>query len=163
MRKHTEQPADVEPVIVGEITGGTNWGDALNRVDVVVHLAARVHVMHERAGDPLKAFRTVNVEGTLNLAKLAKVAGVKRFLFLSSLGVNGSQTSLGKPFSEKDIPQPHNSYAISKWEAEQGLMRIAEEAGLEVVIIRSPLVYGFGALGKFGGFYRYLYRSSRSS
>jgi nucleoside-diphosphate-sugar epimerase len=154
LRKHTEQPADVAPVIVGEITGGTNWGDALNRVDVVVHLAARVHVMHETAADPLKAFRTVNVEGTLNLAKLAKVAGVKRFLFLSSIGVNGSQTSLGKPFSEKDIPQPHNSYAISKWEAEQGLMRIAEETGLEVVIIRSPLVYGFSAPGNFGSLMR---------
>ena len=158
LRKHTGQPADVEPVIVGEITGGTNWGDALNRVDVVVHLAARVHVMHETAADPLKAFRTVNVEGTLNLAKLAKVAGVKRFLFLSSIGVNGSQTSLEKPFSEKDIPQPHNSYALSKWEAEQGLMRIAEETGLEVVIIRSPLVYGFGAPGNFASLMRAVQR-----
>ena len=82
---------------------------------MVVHLAARVHVMNETAADPLKAFRTVNVEGALNLAKLAEVAGVKRILFLSSLGVNGSQTSLGKPFSEKDLSKPHNSYAISKW------------------------------------------------
>jgi len=141
LRKHTEQPADVEPVIVGEITGGTNWGDALNRVDVVVHLAARVHVMHETAADPLKAFRTVNVDGTLNLARQAVTAGVKRFVFISSLKVNGESTKAGYGLTEADPPKPEEAYGQSKHEAEQGLRQIASDTGIEVVIIRPTLVY----------------------
>ncbi len=149
LRKDIEQPVDFEPVVVGDITGETDWGGALSGVEVLVHLAARVHVIHETENDPLTAFRTVNVEGTLNLARQAIAAGVKRFLFLSSIGVNGSQTCQGMPFSEKDKPQPHNSYALSKWEAEQGLKQIAEESEMSLVIIRPPLVYGFAAPGNF--------------
>jgi nucleoside-diphosphate-sugar epimerase len=110
--------------------------------------------MHEATADPLAAFRAVNVEGTLNLARQAVGAGVKRFVFISSIGVNGSQTTSGKPFSESDKPRPHNAYALSKWEAERGLMQIADETGLEVVIIRPPLVYGSNAPGNFGSLMR---------
>lgn len=119
-------------------------------VECIVHLAARVHVMKEVAGNPLAEFRKVNVEGSLNLAQQAMRAGVKRFIFISSIGVNGVTTAPGKAFSEKDKVNPHNAYAISKWEAEQGLMNIAAETGLEVVIIRPPLVYGHNAPGNFG-------------
>jgi nucleoside-diphosphate-sugar epimerase len=106
--------------------------------------------MHDNAADPLTPFRVVNVDGTLNLARQAAAAGVKRFVFISSIGVNGSKTAVCKPFSEADLPKPHNAYALSKWEAEQGLIQIAAETGLEVVIIRPPLVYGCNAPGNFG-------------
>jgi nucleoside-diphosphate-sugar epimerase len=119
-----------------------------------VHLAARVHVLHYAVEDPLAAFRAVNVGGTLNLARQAICAGVKRFVFISSIGVNGSQTTKGKSFSESDKPKPHNAYALSKWEAELGLLQIADETGLEVVIIRPPLVYGANAPGNFGSLLR---------
>jgi nucleoside-diphosphate-sugar epimerase len=106
----------------------------------------------------LAEFRLVNVQGTLNLARQAVEAGVKRFVFISSIGVNGAQTALGKPFSEANLPKPHNAYALSKWEAEQGLLRIADETGLEVVIIRPPLVYGLDAPGNFGSLLRSVQR-----
>jgi nucleoside-diphosphate-sugar epimerase len=140
----------VEQLVVEDISGLTDWGDALQGIDVVIHLAARVHVMHETKVDPLKAFRSTNVDATLKLARQSKVAGVKRFLFLSSIGVNGPLTQVGQAFSETDQVSPHNPYAVSKCEAEQGLMRIAQETGLEVVIIRPPLVYGYKAPGNFG-------------
>ena len=108
--------------------------------------------------DPLTVFRTVNTVGTLNLARQAVAAGVKRFLFLSSIGVNGMQTESYQAFSEADQANPHNAYALSKWEAEQGLMRIAAETGLEVVIIRPPLVYGCRAPGNFGSLTRAVQR-----
>ena len=117
---------------VGDLGPATDWVAALQDVDAVVHCAGRAHVMKDTAADPLAAFRTVNLEGTLNLARQAVEAGAKRFVFISSIGVNGLQTTLGKPFSEVDKPNPHNAYALSKWEAEQGLMRIANETGLEV-------------------------------
>jgi nucleoside-diphosphate-sugar epimerase len=135
---------------IADIGADTNWTTALEDVDVIVHLASRVHVMNDSASDPLMAFRAVNVYGTLNLASQAAAAGIKRFVFISSIGVNGSQTSVGKPFSEADHPEPHNAYALSKWEAEQGLVKIAAETGLDVVIIRPPLVYGCNAPGNFG-------------
>jgi nucleoside-diphosphate-sugar epimerase len=125
----------------------------LCQTKVLVHLAARVHVMRDAEAEPLAAFRDVNVEGTLNLARQAYEAGVKRFVFISSIGVNGSQTR-GMPFSESEKPKPHNAYALSKWEAELGLSQIAVETGLEVVIIRPPLVYGANAPGNFGALMR---------
>ena len=106
--------------------------------------------MNDKAADSLATFRKANLEGTLNLARQSVVAGVKRFVFISSIGVNGSQTTLDEPFSELHKPSPHNAYALSKWEAEQGLMNIADKSGLEVVIIRPPLVYGSNAPGNFG-------------
>ena len=143
---------------LGDICPATNWSGALEDVDAVVHLAARVHVMHESAENPLEEFRKVNVAGTEHLARAAVASGAKRFVYLSSIGVNGAQTVLGKPFSETDKPNPQNAYALSKWEAEQGLFRIADETGLEVVIIRPPLVYGPNAPGNFGSLMRAVQR-----
>ena len=143
---------------LGDIGPATYWSDALKDVDVVIHLAARVHVIHEESGYPLKEFRKVNVAGTESLAKAAAESGIKRFVFVSSIGVNGAQTVLGKPFSETDKPNPHNAYALSKWEAEQGLQRIAAETGMEIVCIRPPLVYGPNPPGNFGSLMRWLKR-----
>ncbi len=126
---------------VGDIGGTTDWRDALSGVDTIVHLAARVHVMADSSSDPLGAFREVNVDGTLNLARQAVATKVRRFIFLSSIKVNGEET-FGHPFTEEDNGAPHDPYGQSKFEAEKGLTEIARETGLEVVIVRPPLVYG---------------------
>lgn len=143
-RTACEMPPGINNVSVGDIDGATEWGPSLVNCDVLVHLAARVHVMEESAADPLGSFRRVNVEGTLNLARQAVAAGVRRFVFVSSIKVNGESTSPGKPFSESDAPLPMDAYGVSKMEAEQGLRALAARTGLEVTIIRPPLVYGPG-------------------
>ncbi|MBX9732641.1 MAG: SDR family oxidoreductase [Chitinophagaceae bacterium] len=140
-------PASDDVVVVGNIDGTTDYSAALNGVDVVVHAAARAHVMRDEVADTLAEFRKVNVDGTLNLARQAAAAGVKRFVFISSIGVHGLNSS--RPFTETDSEAPHDAYAISKYEAEQGLRKLATETGLEVVIIRPPLVYGGAAPGNF--------------
>lgn len=143
----------------GEIGPATDWSAAaLQEIDVVVHCAGRAHVMRELAGDPLVMFRSVNTEGSLHLARQAIAAGVKRFVFISSIGVNGVSTPPGKAFAESDEPSPHNAYALSKWEAEQGLRALADQSGMELVVIRPPLVYGFGAPGNFGALRRAVQR-----
>ena len=124
----------------------------------VVHLAARVHVMNDSEPDPLAAFRAVNVAGTLNLARQAAAAGVKRFVFISSVKVNGEQTKPGQPFTEADEPNPQDAYGQSKHEAEMGLRQIAADTGLEVVIIRPPLVYGPGVKANFAALMRAVQR-----
>jgi nucleoside-diphosphate-sugar epimerase len=134
--------AGFDTVSVGLIDGQTDWGDLLQGVDVIVHLAARVHVMEEHATDPSGEFSAVNLHGTTNLARQAAKAGVKRFVYVSSIKVNGEQTSKGRPFTESDHLQPQDDYAISKYEAEQALHSISRETGMEVVIVRPPLVYG---------------------
>jgi nucleoside-diphosphate-sugar epimerase len=141
---------DVKYVCVGNINGQTKWNEILFGITTIVHLAARVHILKDTSPEALETFRSVNVAGTLNLARQAFELGVKRFVFVSSVGVNGSQTLLGKPFTEVDLPNPVNPYALSKWEAEKGLLQIAYETGLEIVIIRPPLVYGYNAPGNFG-------------
>jgi nucleoside-diphosphate-sugar epimerase len=118
-------------------------------VQVVIHLAARVHVMHDSALDPLTEYRKVNVDGTLHLALQAAKAGVKRFIFMSSVKVNGELTTNDKPFTEEYAANPQDAYGVSKFEAEQGLLRIAQQTGMEVVIIRPPLVYGPGVKANF--------------
>jgi nucleoside-diphosphate-sugar epimerase len=123
---------------------------------VVVHAAARVHVMNEIASDALAEFRKVNVEGTLRLAKRAAESGVKRFIFISSIKVNGESTLPGKPFKADDTPAPVDPYGISKHEAEQALRQLARETGMEVVIIRPPLVYGPGVKANFLSMLRWL-------
>lgn len=143
-----DRPATGQEAIVGDIGPETDWHEALMGVDVVVHLAARVHVMDETAADPLAAFRAVNLEGTERLARMAAAQGVKRLVFLSTIKVNGEAT-LDQPFTEKDAPAPQDAYALSKWEAEQMLLSVAAETDLEVVIIRTPLVYGPGVKGNF--------------
>ena len=140
---------EVETIDVGEIDENTNWQRALNQCDVVVHLAARVHVMRESAINPLEEFRRVNVQGTEHLARSAAASGVKRFVYVSSIKVNGEETLGGKSYAERDLPMPQDAYGVSKWEAEQALHRVAEETGLELVIVRPPLVYGAGVKGNF--------------
>lgn len=122
---------------------------SLRHVDVVVHAAARVHVMHETATDALSEYRRMNVEGTLDLARRAVEAGVKRFVFISSIKVNGETTARGVPFKADDEPSPSDPYGVSKFEAEEALKALARETGLEVVIIRPPLVYGPGVKANF--------------
>lgn len=134
-------------VVVGDMGGETAWGETLQSCGAVVHLAARVHVMHDTATDPLALYRATNTDATLNLARQAVQAGVKRFVFVSSVKVNGEGRD--EPYRETDAPAPEDAYAISKWEAEQGLGRIAQESGLEVVVLRPPLVYGPGVKANF--------------
>jgi nucleoside-diphosphate-sugar epimerase len=125
-------------------------------VQVVVHAAARVHVMNETAGDALAEFRRVNVEGALRLAQCAAEAGVKRFIFLSSIKVNGESTVAGKPFKADDQPSPQDPYGVSKYEAEERLKQLGRDTGMEVVIIRPPLVYGPGVKANFLSMLRWL-------
>lgn len=127
---------------INEIDENTNWFQALNAVSCVIHCAAKTHVINNNKQNSLSSFRKVNVEGTLNLAKQAVACGVKRFIFISSIKVNGERTKKSSMFRYNDIPKPQDSYGISKWEAEKGLWKISKETGLEVVIIRAPLVYG---------------------
>ena len=138
-----------ETVAVGGINGDTDWADALVDVAVVIHLAARVHVMKESAADALSAYRKVNVEGTLNLAQQAVQAGVKRFIFISSIKVNGEGTLSDRPFNANDLPAPVDAYGVSKREAEDALRLLGTETGMEIVIIRPPLVYGLGVKANF--------------
>ncbi len=157
VRRSCHFPDSVRQIPVGDISGDTDWQAALHEVDVVVHAAGRAHVMREAATDPLADFRRVNVCGTLNLARQANLSGVKRFIFLSSIKVNGEQTQSGKPFTEDDLPSPVDPYGVSKYEAEIALLELAAETGMEVVIIRPPLVYGPGVKGNFLSMMRWLY------
>ncbi len=133
---------------VGDIGPDTDWRSALNGVTAVVHLAARVHVMADTTADPLAVYRAVNCAGSENLARQAALAGVKRLVYVSSIKVNGESTG-SLPFRATDTPHPQDPYAHSKWEAEQALHRIAAETGLEVVVLRPPLVYGPGVKANF--------------
>lgn len=117
--------------------------------DCVVHLAARVHVMNDAVLDPLAAFRVANVELTFHLARQAAQAGVRRFIFISSVKVNGEETAADRPFTAEDTPRPQDPYGVSKMEAEQSLRSLAMQTGMEVVIIRPPLVYGPGVRANF--------------
>lgn len=143
-----------ESVAVGDIDGHTDWQQALKNIDIVVHTAARVHVMNDASSDQLASFRRVNVQGTLNLAQQAATQGVKRFVFLSSVKVNGESTAFGLPFTESTVPAPEDAYGVSKFEAEQGLREIANLTDMEVVIIRPPLIYGPGAKANFAALVR---------
>ena len=139
----------VQAVTVGDLAATTDWAPALSGVDVVVHAAARVHVMKETAADSLAEFRRVNVEGTLNLARQAAAAGVRRFIFISSVKVNGEASKPGQPLCADDAPAPQCAYGLSKHEAEQGLRQLAAATGMEVVVIRPVLVYGPGVKANF--------------
>lgn len=155
-------PADrlpgVDYLALGDLTAAQDWHTALAGVDVLLHAAARVHVMNDVVIDPLSEFRRVNVDGTLNLARQAAKAGVRRFVFVSSLKVNGESSVLGQPFLASDTPAPADPYGISKHEAEDGLRLVAAQTGMEVVIIRPPLVYGPGVKANFRAMMRWLVR-----
>jgi len=158
VRSLNSKPDGAEAFAIGSLSSDTDWTVALRNVEQVVHLAARVHVMNDKSSDPLAEFRRVNVEGTAALARQAAVAGVKRFVFLSSVKVNGEFTEAGHPFTADDAPAPEDSYGVSKYEAEQLLRQIAAETGMEVVIIRPPLVYGPGVKANFESMMRWLAR-----
>lgn len=138
---------DLEWVVLHDRSTERETNDALQGVQVVVHLAARVHVMIDQAADPLQEFRRVNVDWTEQLARSAAGQGVRRFVYLSSVKVNGEQTLV--PFTEQDSPKPQDPYGVSKWEAEQVLVRVSTQTGLETVVVRPPLVYGPGVRGNF--------------
>ena len=157
-RSTCDLPSGSENFVVGNMDDRTDWRGALEGSKVVIHLAARVHVMADTAENPLDEFRRINVLGTLNLARQAAAAEVRRFVFISSIKVNGEATRLGLPFFADDIPAPLDPYGISKMEAEQGLRKIAAETGMEVVIIRPPLVYGPGVKANFQVMMRWLAR-----
>ena len=151
-------PGNTENLVMGHMNDRADWRKALAGCQVVVHLAARVHVMTDTAKNPLDEFRQVNVQGTLNLARQAAAAGVRRFVFVSSIKVNGEATEPGHPFTAEDTPAPLDAYGISKMEAEQGLREISAQTGMEVVIIRPPLVYGPGVKANFAAMMRWLAR-----
>jgi len=150
--------SNVMRIAVGEINKQTDWSAVSAGVEIVIHLAARVHVMADTAANSLEEFRRVNVQGTLNLAQQAAAAGVRRFVFVSSIKVNGEATQLGRPFTADDAPAPLDAYGVSKMEAEQGLREIALQTGMEVAIIRPPLVYGPGVKANFAAMMRWLRR-----
>jgi nucleoside-diphosphate-sugar epimerase len=146
----------IEVTETGDLAAATDWRDAVRDIDVIVHLAGRAHVMQDTAVDPLAEYRKVNVDGTLNLAKQALQAGIKRFIFISTIKVNGEQTPLGHPFHAEDSPSPADPYGISKREAEDGLRELCRRSGMDFVIIRPPLVYGPGVKGNFLTLLRWL-------
>lgn len=147
-----------ENIAVGDLGVETDWTRALGQMDAVVHSAARVHMMRDTAADPLAEFRRVNVAATLNLARQAARAGVRRMVFISSVKVNGGYSEKDRPYTAEDPPAPNDPYGISKLEAERGLLACARETGMEVVILRPVLVYGPGVKANFLSMMRWLQR-----
>ncbi|MES9843710.1 MAG: SDR family oxidoreductase [Candidatus Sedimenticola sp. PURPLELP] len=139
----------VEYVQVGAIESEFDWLPTLKGMETIVHLASRVHVMRDQSDDPLSLYRAINTEGTLRLARQSAEAGVRRFVFISTLKVNGEVSKTGKPMLADDLPMPSDPYAISKYEAEKGLLELSAKTGIKVVIIRPPLVYGPGVKANF--------------
>ncbi len=150
-------PQAVRQIEIKEINLQTDWSDAVRGVEVVVHLAARVHVMREKEIDPWKEFKAVNVQGSINLARQAAAAGVTRMIYISSIKVNGEITPAGKVFSADDVPMPTDLYARSKYEAEKGVLQLGKEMGMDIVIIRPPLVYGPGVKANFRSMMKWIY------
>ncbi|MEN9017643.1 MAG: SDR family oxidoreductase [Hellea sp.] len=142
--------------IRANIDAQTDYISALRGVNVIIHVAARVHIMNDMAEDPITEYREVNTLGTLKLAKQAADAGVKRFIFISTIKVNGESTSNISPFKSSDVPNPEDPYGISKSEAEEQLIELGKKRGLEVVIIRPPLVYGEGVKANFASLFKFV-------
>ena len=157
-RNDWRPPAGAEFAIVGDLSGDTDWRAALPGVRCVVHTAARVHVMEDRSQNPLAEYRRVNVAGTLALARQAAHAGVRRFIFVSSIKVNGESTSPAQPFHASDPARPLDAYGLSKLEAEAELLGLSAETGMELVIVRPPLVYGPGVGANFQRLMRWVRR-----
>lgn len=149
---------DARQIGTGAIGPSTDWSAVVADGNCVLHCAARVHMMRDHAANPLQAFRDVNTSGTLNLARQAAAAGVRRFIFVSSIKVNGDATVAGRPFRADDPAMPSGDYAISKAEAEEGLKSLSAETGMEVVIVRPPLVYGPGVRANFASMVQWVAR-----
>jgi UDP-4-keto-D-QuiNAc 4-reductase len=142
-------PDGIERLEIVNIDGTTDYGDLLTGFDVIIHLAARVHRLNEKSKSSYPAYKALNVDGTENLARQAADAGVKRFIYLSSIKVNGESTAPAQPFMADDTPNPSDAYALSKFESEQGLIALSKANGMQYVIIRPPLVYGPGVKANF--------------
>lgn len=155
-----DAPGGPRRVRVESLGPATDWSAALAGVQTVVHTAARVHVMRETEADPLAAYRAVNVDGTVRLARQAAAAGVARLVFLSTVKVNGEETAAGRPFRADDAPRPVDPYGVSKLEAENALREVSRETGLEVVCLRCPLVYGPGVGGNFERMMAWMHRGA---
>lgn len=151
------QPGARAPVFA-DLAGDVAWPAIVQGHDTVVHVAARVHVMADTAADPLQAFRVLNTAATLRLARAAADAGVRRFVFVSTIKVLGEQTAAGRPFKADDPARPQDAYAVSKHEAELGLQELGRRTGMEIVVVRPPLVYGPGVRGNFASLVRWLDR-----
>ncbi len=143
-------------ILIHKIDGNTDWRSALVDKSLIIHTAARTSVIKEKGKDTLNEYKKINVDGTLNFATQAASEGVKRFIFLSSIKVNGEESIAGKPFTEKDEASPSDDYAHSKYEAECGLLELSKRSSMEVVIIRPPLVYGPGVQGNFASLIKIL-------
>lgn len=145
----TRRKTGINHMVMGDISPETDWSPVLNETEIIVYLVARVYIKNDPASDPLDEYRKINVRSCLNLARQAARQGVRRFVFLSTVKVNGEATENGQCFTPDDEPEPADPYALSKYEAEQGLLDLAGKTGMEVVIIRPPLVYGPGVKGNF--------------
>lgn len=156
LRDVAQCPDGALPILIGDIDDRTEWTEALTGIDVVFHLAARVHVMQETAADPSREFERTNVHGTERLAQQAASVGVRQLVYISSIGVNGNESPPGSAFTEQCVPQPHNAYAQSKLQAELVLRELSSHTDLVTTIVRPPLVYGVGALGNFATLLRVL-------
>lgn len=154
--KCSDLPKELKLSHISDLSAEIDWTDQLQGIDVVVHTAARVHMMNDKSANPVEEFRKVNTYATLNLARQAASMGVKRFVFISSIKVNGEMTSTTHPFAPEDTFIPVDPYGLSKYEAEQGLLALAKETGMEVVIIRPPLVYGPGVKANFASMMRWI-------
>lgn len=157
-RSAAQAAATADAVMVPGLDADTDWAAALQGIDVVIHAAARAHIMRDEALDPLMEYRLVNVQGTLNLARQAARAGVRRLVFISSVKVNGESSLPGKAFAADDPPAPEDAYGTSKAEAEAELWRAARATGMELTIIRPVLVYGPGVKGNFLSMLRWVQR-----
>jgi nucleoside-diphosphate-sugar epimerase len=140
-------PEGVEAAHIESIDGDTDWKNTLEEINMIVHLAARVHIMNDIFADASSAYRYVNVAGTDLLSRMGAASGCRRFVFISSVKVNGEERA--QPYTERDMPMPLDPYGISKWEAEQKLHKVAKETGMELVVLRPPLVYGSGVKANF--------------
>ena len=150
--------AEPSDVVQAALDPAQDWRPALEGITTIVHCAARVHVMNDDAADPLREFRRINADGTLRLAAQAAEAGAGRFVFISSIKVNGESTVPGRPFTAQQAPAPIDPYGVSKWEAEQQLRKLSAETGMELVIIRPVLVYGPGVKANFLNMMKWLYK-----
>lgn len=160
VRAYSDQlSADISQIVLEDFNALTEQMLIASDIDVIVHAAARAHVMHDQHSNPAEIYHAINVSLTEHLAKIAARAGVKRFVFISSIKVNGESTAIGRPFTEQDVPAPEDDYGRSKWQAEQQLKVIGQETGMEIVILRPPLIYGPGVKGNFASLMKWMQKS----